>query len=137
MFYRLISGWKYQLSETETFQTGITVPAEINTQYIRLTVEGWLFVRAGYAWDGMSGPALDTRNTMRGGLGHDAMQQLMRMGLFPCARRGEADAFLRRILREDGVSVLRAQYIYLAVRSCGWIFTGKNKRDVEEIQIAP
>lgn len=137
MFYRLISGWKYQLSEMEKFQTGIIIPAEIITQYIYMEQDGTLRVKAGYAWDGMSGPAWDTRNTMRGGLGHDALYQLIRMGMFPAARRDEADAFLRRILREDGVSAIRAQYVYLAVKSCGWAFIGKNKRDVEEIQIAP
>ncbi len=137
MFYRIIDGWKYQLSEMENFHTGISIPAEIQTQYIWMTIGGQLTLKAGYAWDGMSGPAWDTKSTMRAGLAHDALYQLTRMGLFPLARRGEADALLRRLCREDGVSAVRAQYIYLAVRSCGWAFIRKNKRDVEEIQIAP
>ncbi len=137
MFYRIIDGWKYQLSETEVFDTGIKIPAEIQTQYIRMYEDGRLAMKVGYAWDGMSGPAWDTKNTMRAGLAHDGLYQLTRMGLFPLARREEADAYLRLLCRQDGVSAVRAQYIYLAVRSFGWTAIKKNKRDVEEIQIAP
>lgn len=65
-------GYKYQLSED--YQTVIEIkPVEfILTEYIRLDIDGTLSIKEGYAWDGPSGPTVDTKNFMRGSLVHDA-----------------------------------------------------------------
>jgi hypothetical protein len=46
----------------------------------------------GYAWNGPSGPTLDTRNFMRGSLVHDALYQLMREGRMDNGLRRQNEA---------------------------------------------
>jgi len=83
-------------------------------------MEGYLTIHKGYAWDGPSGPAIDTRNFMRGSLIHDALYQLMReKQLDKTIYRKKADRLLQKICGEDGMSSLRAWGVYQAVRSCG------------------
>ncbi|KKK56498.1 hypothetical protein LCGC14_3063940, partial [marine sediment metagenome] len=78
-------------------------------------VGGELIIKAGYCWDGPSGPAIDTRNFMRGSLIHDALYQLMRMELLDQSMRDAADRTLWRICREDGMWAIRAWWIYKSV----------------------
>lgn len=78
-----------------------------------------LFIGRGYQWDGTSGPTVDTKNTLRASLVHDALYQLMRMGAIPPSYRPIADRLFRRILEEDGVNYLRRWRFYLAVRIFG------------------
>jgi hypothetical protein len=137
MFYRNLKGYKYELSEMEMFDTGIRIPAEIQTQYIWMTISGYLTIKAGYAWDGPSGPTIDTKNFMRGSLAHDALYQLMRMGLLGKDQRGAADGLLRRLCREDGMSAIRAAWVFSAVRVFGRFSTNPDPKDTEGIQIAP
>lgn len=115
---RYWEGYKYVLTESYTLRTPITPTIDINTQFLSLRRDGTLTIRAGYAWDGPSGPAIDTRNFMRGSLVHDAFYQLMREGwLFPKKWRGPADELLREICREDGMSAVRAWWVYTAVKT--------------------
>tara|TARA_R110000772_G_scaffold268452_1_gene395563 strand:+ start:8691 stop:9092 length:402 start_codon:yes stop_codon:yes gene_type:complete len=74
-------GYKYQLTEDEVTQTPIHPAEDIDTHFITLTKTGLLTVRNGYAWDGPSGPTVDTDNSMTPSLNHDAFAQLMRMML--------------------------------------------------------
>lgn len=78
-----------------------------------------LLVSDGYAWDGASGPALDTKNIIRASLVHDALYQLMREGALPTSFRKAADNELYHICREDGMWWIRAQWIYWTVRLFG------------------
>ena len=74
----------------------------------------------GYAWDGPSGPTIDTKNFMRGSLVHDGLYQLMREGLLAHEEyRKSADDLLRDICVEDGMSKFRAWYVHRAVRISG------------------
>jgi len=106
MKYR--KGYKYQLAEDEIFYTNICPPENIATQFIELTAGGVLTVKSGYAWDGASGPTIDTVNAMRGPCAHDAFYQLMRMQLLRSLWRKKADNFMYKCLIEDGMSKLRA-----------------------------
>ena len=119
------SGYKYQLSTTYIITIPLTPPAGIVTDYIALTVTGTLIISAGYAWDGASGPALDsifgTKAIMRGALVHDALYQLIRLGLLPETERKKADDILRDICLEDGMTTVRAWYVWKAVRMFGGI----------------
>ena len=112
-------GYKYQL--VETYRVGITIrPAQtVVHDYITLDEDGTLSIAAGYAWDGPSGPTFDTKDFMRGSLVHDALYQLMGDGLLPLSGREAADATLRRICLEDGMSSIRAWWVYLGVRIGG------------------
>ena len=78
-----------------------------------------LFIGPGYAWDGASGPTVDTKGTMRAALVHDALYQLMRLGVIPQSKRKAIDKLFRRHLKEDGVNLIRRTYFYLAVRWFG------------------
>lgn len=108
-------GYKYQLAETYSVTTDVVSLRPIMTEYIRL-FDNRLIVEKGYAWDGPSGPTIDTPNFMRGSLVHDALYQLMREGLLGPEWRKQADMELRRICLEDGMSRLRAWWVYRGVR---------------------
>lgn len=110
------SGWKYQVAETYFIQISIG-GYTIHTDYIDLSDDGMLMIKKGYAWDGASGPAIDTKNFMRGSLVHDALYQLMRQGHLPQEWRASADDELRRICLEDGMSRIRAAWVHWAVRT--------------------
>lgn len=86
---------------------------------ITLEANGLLRIRKGYAWDGPSGPTIDTPNFMRGSLVHDVLYQLMREELIAQDHRQYADELLRQICIEDGMSRLRAWGVYQGVRLGG------------------
>lgn len=113
------SGYKYQLKEVYVAKTGLIPNKAINTDYIGLDVDGTLTIAAGYAWDGPSGPTIDTPSFMRGSLEHDAFYQLMRLGLLPQSYRIFADQRLREACLEDGMWPIRAWWVYQAVREFG------------------
>ena len=73
---------------------------------------------AEYAWDGASGPTIDTQDTARGSLVHDALYQLIRTYKLH-EMRDEADKEFRHILLTDGVPKWRAELWYNAVKHFG------------------
>ena len=118
-FIRYRDGYKYQLVETYRVVIAIKPDQPVLHDYIRLDTDGTLTIRAGYAWDGPSGPTFDTRNFMRGSLVHDALYQLMRCRLLPLDQREPSDAVLRALCLEDGMSAIRAWWVYQGVRLGG------------------
>jgi hypothetical protein len=118
--YEKFRGYKYRLIDSYEHATGITGYCGIEPfEYVRIDDCGTLSIRRGYAWDGASGPTWDTRSNMRGSLVHDALYQLMRIGVIPIAERGKADRLFRDICIEDGMWKIRAWYYYQAVRMFG------------------
>lgn len=113
-------GFKYQLAERCEFEVSLDLyfPDRIVTDYLILQ-EGNLIIKKGYAWDGPSGPTIDTKNFMRGSLVHDALYQLMRMGFLGETYRKAADKELRRLCLEDGMWSIRAWWVYVSVRWFG------------------
>lgn len=112
-------GYKYQL--TAGHEEGLPKPLNsysVITDYVKIA-NGKLSIRKGYAWDGPSGPTIDTKNFMRGSLVHDALYQLMRAGELPQSCRAEADRLLYVMCREDGMSWIRAQVVWAAVTLFG------------------
>lgn len=89
--------------------------------YLSLTMEGKLIIGSGYQWDGASG-GIDTQNTMRASLIHDALFQLIREKVLPREFRKNADLMYYQILRNDGMSLVRAKLHYYAVRLFGGKF---------------
>lgn len=113
-------GYKYQLKEDYDTATGITPTAPIATEYIGLTPQGRIRIKTGYAWDGPSGPTIDTLNFMRGSLVHDALYQLIREGHLDAGKyRVVTDRLLQKMCIEDGMSRLRAWWVYQGVRFGG------------------
>jgi hypothetical protein len=121
IFYK--SGYKYQLIKDYEYQLPKEFPFvayEIETDYFYLSESGLLIVKKGYAWDGPSGPTIDTKNFMRGSLVHDALYQIIRLGyLDKNIYRILADRVLYDICRRDGMSWVRAQVVYHSVRVFG------------------
>ena len=101
-------GYKYQLAETYMCAVGIKPEKTITTDYVTLSRNGILYIIEGYAWDGPSGPTIDTKSSMRGSLVHDALYQLLREGKLPPEARSVADDLLYNICVEDGMWKWRA-----------------------------
>ncbi len=112
------SGYKYQLAADYVVQLPEISGRDTGCDYIRLRGPE-LTIRDGYAWDGPSGPTIDTKNFMRGSLVHDALYQLIRRYLLPLHFREAADQVLRRLCLEDGMSAIRAWWVYHGVRIGG------------------
>ena len=106
---RYKKGFKYQLVRMELFRTSLRPSKDISIPYITLGTKGLMVLDRGYAWDGASGPTIDTDNTMRGSAYHDAAYQLMRLELLRPHWRGVADEELGVILRASGMSKLRSK----------------------------
>jgi hypothetical protein len=111
--------WKYRIRDAYTCATGI-IGVCGGDEWVRIERDGTLHISADYAFDGASGPAVDTDTIMRAALVHDALYQLIRGGV-PIARR-EADAVLHRISLEDGMWPVRAAWVHAGVRVFGGLF---------------
>ena len=114
--------YKYQLVETYTFKIPIKPKEGVSSPsgFIALTANGLLTIKKGYAWDGPSGPAIDTLDFMRGSLVHDALYQLMREKLLDQnTSRKPADQLLQKMCKADGMSAIRAWWVYNILRIAG------------------
>jgi hypothetical protein len=122
MTIRYRQGYKYQLHSAYWCTVQIIPFEDIycgDNNWVELYRTGELRIQAGYAWDGPSGPTIDTKTFMRGSLIHDALYQLIREGELPKSARVQADRELYRACREDGMNLVRAAYVYAAVRLFG------------------
>jgi hypothetical protein len=123
--------YKYQLVETYTFEIPITPKEGVSSPsgFIALTANGLLTIKTGYAWDGPSGPAIDTLNFMRGSLVHDALYQLMREKLLDQnTTRKPADQLLQKMCKADGMSAFRAWWVYNILRIAGSLASGSGDK---------
>jgi len=112
-------GHRYQL-EKEYYHWTPYAGRVGGNDFVWLDAGGRLELRRGYAWDGASGPAINTKNFVRASLVHDALYQLIRLGVLDKdGDRKIADELLRDIAREDGMSWFRSSYVYAAVRAFG------------------
>jgi len=127
-------GYKYQLSEPAQHKTKFRADKEIDTNYINLDTDGLLTVKKSFAWDGAT-YARDTPTIIRGSLIHDALCQLINEGLLPKRFQVLADNELRQICLEDGMSKIRAWWVYRAVRR--FDKSGLKKHEPKEVLPAP
>jgi len=137
MIIRYKAGYKYQLVADMRQQTKLRPLEDIDSSggFVTLDVKGVLHIRAGYAWDGPSGPTVDTKNFMRGSLVHDALYQLMREGLLPRSYKEYADQLLKAICLEDGMWRIRVWWVVKGLEIGGKAATLPENRKV--IQTAP
>jgi hypothetical protein len=118
IFYK--KGYKYQLAEEYSTEIPIKPDNDIESEYIVLSNEGNIIIKKGYAWDGPSGPTIDTLNFMRGSLVHDALYQLMREEMLDNNKyRESADKLLQQMCKADGMNSIRAWWVYQGVRFGG------------------
>jgi hypothetical protein len=145
---RYKAGYKYQLHEEYTTHVPFFPYRDIHTLYIRLSMNGELHIREGYAWDGPPGPAIDTPSLMRGSLERDALHQLMRMEQlaeeqpveigresYMMETRVAIDNRVIETCREDGMGLLRQGWVWVVVRWFGWASAIAGKR--REVFVAP
>jgi hypothetical protein len=128
-------GFRYQLHSTYSIRLPwLAGQPDYHAEF--LAVQGDLLtIDAGYAWDGPSGPTWDSKNSMRASLVHDALYQLMRIGVLPEDCRAAADDVLYNLCVEDGMFKWRAWAWWKGVR---WGAGAAAKKGTErEIIIAP
>jgi len=112
-------GYKYSLWETYRVQLGFIRGRVVNHRLFTLDADGWLTIFDDYPWDGAS-DAFDTKTFMRGSLVHDALYEMLRLGLLPhdpCFH--QANLELLAIILQDGMWHWRAQIVYAAVERFG------------------
>ena len=119
IFYKKRKKYKYFLDRPYEIYIEIKPDNGVVTPYIELSSEGRLTVKSPYAWDGPSGPTIDTKSFMRGSLVHDALYQLMREREIDLKHREYADDLLRKLCLKDGMNKFRAWYVHKLVRKFG------------------
>lgn len=130
------SGYKHQLAEDYKIRISIKPKDHIDTQFIALDKQGNLLVKSGYAWDGTSGPVIDTEHNLRASLIHDALYQLMRKKKLSAKdHKDNADKLFRKICKKDGVSGLVADIYYQVLKKLGKPST--DPKNAKEIMKSP
>lgn len=132
---KYISGYKYQLQADYLYNTHYAIAEDVYSHFLTYSKDGMLGIQSGYAWDGPSAIAIDTKNILRASLVHDALYQLIREGKLPNSYRSYADYLLFSICREDGMSLLRATWVYIAVILFGNIYS--SPKNSKQVQSAP
>jgi hypothetical protein len=132
--YKDASDYKYQLLEKWSVKTPIVNAAARITDFIELAQDGTLTIHEGYAWDGASGPTIDTKSSMRASLAHDALYQLERAGHLGQEWRDAADKLLHDLCVADGMWPWRAKAWLWGVRTFAAYAA---KRKAEQVMVAP
>lgn len=127
-------GYKYKLEEEVTIRVPFscfTMPHfNIETPFISLA-GGMLTIREGYAWNGASGPVLDTSSVMFGSLIHDAWYQMIREEYLPMWTRPHADDWFGDLCVEDGLFRWTADMYVEVLKECGEKFARKKTTIIE------
>jgi len=125
----------YQLMRDFAIKTNIKRIKKVKHEFIDLNSEGLILIKSGYAWDGPSGPTLDTHTFMRGSLVHDAFYELIRLGFVDKKDRKKADKLLREMCITDGMTKFRAWYVYNSLRFAGGLSVRSSSND--DILVSP
>jgi hypothetical protein len=118
---RYKSGYKYQLVERVRIQLPFApadwarIPGPEGQAMATLSPSGLLVIEPLYAWDGPSGPAIDTPDYMGASLIHDVLYQMIRLGVLPPWWREKADEIMRRLCIGAGMWPIRAWWCYIGV----------------------
>lgn len=120
--------YKYELTKEWSCQTDF-LDFKFSHSYFSLDKRGALTIKSGYAWDGPSGPTIDTKPFVAASLSHDALYQALREieGLYSSHRRKLSDGLLKRHCRHFGMSRARSSIAYFFVRRFGGIFSKPKK----------
>jgi hypothetical protein len=114
------SGYKYQLHSNYSIKTTIKPKNEVDERFIKLDLSGNLTIVSGYAWDGPSGPVIDTKENMRASLVHDVLYQLMRHKKLSSSKyKDKSDKLFKKLCKEDGVASAIAHVYYLGLKAGG------------------
>ncbi len=112
---KYLKGMKYCLSEDFEIYTPILYN-NINDKWFSLKENGLLSIKAGFCWDGPSGPTWDTKDSMKASLIHDVFCILMRdRRLNFKLYQDEVNHFFRNLCIADGMPAWRAKLWHIAV----------------------
>ena len=111
--------YKFKVEENFSIELPFKIPDFVHS-YASLK-DGILSVKRGYAWDGASGPIINTRDTLVASLVHDVLYQAMRLNLIKSSKENRqiADKNFFEILKMNGVNSIRRKVWYFAVRLFG------------------
>ena len=132
-------GYKYQtVNSPVKFQLrAFKSPTGHVTPFCEITKDGLLTIRSSYAWDGPSGPTVDTDNFMLGSLVHDCLYEMLRNGYLPHNQWHKADAELDRINQLCGMSRVRRWWVRKGLAMAGGrAALPKNKKPVRVLEYA-
>lgn len=126
-------GYKYVLAENMSAKTLVQIQrnSDVRHPFARLCADGTLHVSAGYAWDGASGPTIDTESSMIASLIHDVLYQMIRDGSLPYHHKEEADRTFYEQCLKSGMNSFRAWVYYKALQKFGhW---GTSRRATRQV----
>ena len=111
--------YKFKVEENFSIELPFKIP-DFEHQYASLK-DGILEIKKGYAWDGASGPIINTRDTLIASLVYDVLYQAMRLNLIKSSKENRqiADKNFFEILKMNGVNSIRRKVWYFAVRLFG------------------
>lgn len=111
--------YKFKVEENFSIELPYKIPDFVHP-YASLK-DGILSIKRGYAWDGASGPIINTRDTLVASLVHDVLYQAMRLNLIKSCKENRqiADKNFFEILKMNGVNSIRRKVWYFAVRLFG------------------
>jgi len=118
MYYK--KGFKYYLYSNEVYQTDIKPPAPVEYDFIKLDTDGRLYLFRGFPWDGPSGPAIDTEDSMSPSAIHDALCRLVRQGLLDVSWKWAIDKEYYKRCREVGMPRIRAWVHFVVIKLYPW-----------------
>ncbi len=101
MKFRRIYNYKYQLIEDYSCSTGI-IGWEYENDWVKLTREGLLTLKKGYAWNGAN-CFPDLESIIKPSAVHDALYQLGRLKVLPYQCKNIADMLLYKMCLECGM----------------------------------
>lgn len=113
------SGYKYQVRRDFIIHLPFAPATHIRTDFLNFSTDGTLRVNAGYAWNGASGPTIDTKSSQIASLVHDALYQLIRLGLLDTSYKNLADDIFYKLCLTGGMCRARAKLWYNAVKYFG------------------
>ena len=115
------SEYKYKFKVEENFSIELPFKIPDFEHPYASSKDGILSIKRGYAWDGASGPIINTRDTLVASLVHDVLYQAMRLNLIKSSKENRkiADKNFFEILKMHGVNSIRRKVWYFAVRLFG------------------
>ena len=115
------SEYKYKFKVEENFSIELPIKTPDFEHPYASSKDGILSIKRGYAWDGASGPIINTRDTLVASLVHDVLYQAMRLNLIKSSKENRkiADKNFFEILKMNGVNSIRRKVWYFAVRLFG------------------
>jgi hypothetical protein len=131
VFYK--KGYKYPLTRPFRVKLDVKPVTPIDFPFLKIDADGNTTAMPGYAWNGASGPTIDTKDSIRGSLIHDIGYQLIRLGVVDCKYKEYFDRLLKDICIEDGMNKWRAKLWQWAVLKFGRGSTRPSAEPREEV----